>query len=408
MSIATITRFQKERDEQVSFIDQLLDKVEAEGRDLVDAEKANLRAAQERVEALDEQLKPLIDFQKRAGAAEAFEGRVGGRQESAPARRSAMDEEHFGPVNLGRAFVDSDAFAAYRAAPRGSSGRAAVELSPAEFRATILTTDTQGGRYLPKSGRTWQDVASGTPMPLLNLLTPEPTEVTSGEVVVIGESSGHATVAEGADKPEIDWTETVVPWSLDTIAGWKKFSRQQLDDAAGFETLINSKLLQSWRKNLHAAAVTALTGSFSGANSTTGASGVKLHTLIRRAIATLQKRDVYPNLVALNPDDHADIDLDMLSLTLNGPVVNPDYWNLQVISLAALPAGTAIIGDITEAITWKQKGGVDIFVTDSDISGAGNTATSDFRQNKLTALAESRSKFIVTDASSLQRVVKTA
>lgn len=405
MSIAIIHRLQEEREQQVKFIEDLTN---VEGRDLVDAELANLRSAKERIEQLDAQLQPLIEFQERAAAAKAFEGRVGGSSESAPARRTAMADEHFGPVNLGRAFVESDAFDTYRSAPRGSSGRAAIDLSPAEFRATILTSDTQGGRYLPKTGRTWDDVRSGTPLPLLDLLTPEPTEVTSGEVVVIGESSGHTAVNEGAAKPEVTWTESVVPWSLDTIAGWVKFSRQQLDDAAGFESLVNGKLLQSWRKRLHANAVTALTGSFTGSNSTTGASGVKLYTLIRKAIATLNERDVYPNLVAMNPQDHADADLDMLGLTLQGPVVNGGYWGLQVISLAALPAGTAIIGDITQAITWKQKGGVDIYITDSDISGSGATATSDFRSNILTSLAESRTKFIVSDASALQRVVKTA
>ena len=405
MSIAIIHRLQEEREQQVKFIEDLTN---VEGRDLVDAELANLRSAKERIEQLDAQLQPLIEFQERAAAAKAFEGRVGGSSESAPARRTAMADEHFGPVNLGRAFVESDAFDTYRSAPRGSSGRAAIDLSPAEFRATILTSDTQGGRYLPKTGRTWDDVRSGTPLPLLDLLTPEPTEVTSGEVVVIGESSGHTAVNEGAAKPEVTWTASVVPWSLDTNAGWVRFSRQPLDHAAGFESLVNGKLLQSWRKRLHANAVTALTGSFTGSNSTTGASGVKLYTLIRKAIATLNERDVYPNLVAMNPQDHADADLDMLGLTLQGPVVNGGYWGLQVISLAALPAGTAIIGDITQAITWKQKGGVDIYITDSDISGSGATATSDFRSNILTSLAESRTKFIVSDASALQRVVKTA
>lgn len=401
MSIAIISRLQDERSEQVRFIEELTN---VEGRDLVDAELANLRSAKERIEAIDAQLQPLIEFQERASAAKAFDARVGGGSEAAPARRQAVDESHYEPVNVGRGFVESAAFGEYRGA--GTSKRAEIELSPAQFRDIVLTTSTQGGRYLPKSGRTWDDVRSGTPLPLLDLLTPEPTEVTSGEVVVIGEASGHTAVNEGADKPEVNWAETVVPWSLETIAGWVKFSRQQLDDSAGFESLVNGKLLQSWRKRLHANAVTALTGSFSGSNSTTGAAGVKLYTLIRKAIATLNERGVYPNLVAMNPQDHADADLDMLSLTLNGPVVNGGYWGLQVISLAALPAGTAIIGDITQAITWKQKGGVDIFVTDSDISGAGSTTTSDFRRNILTSLAESRTKFIVSDASALQRVVK--
>ena len=399
MSIAIIDRLQGERSEQVRFIEEL---TTVEGRDLVDAELANLRSAKERIEAIDAQLEPLIEFQERAASAKAFDGRISAAKQ--PAAREA--EQHDGGiVNLGRAFVESDQFRGYGG--HGKSGFVATDMSMGQFRDTILTTGTQGGRYLPKTGRTWQDVASGTPLPLLDLLTPEPTDVAAGEIVVIGEASGANVVNEGADKPEVDWTESIAPWALETVAGWKKFSRQQLADSAGFESLVNGKLLQALRKKLHANAVAALTGAFTSGNTTTGAAGVQLYKLIRTAVATLQDRDVYPNLVALNPADHAAIDIDMLGLTLQGPVVNSGYWNLQVVALSGVTAGTAIVGDINEALTWKQKGAVDVFITDSDISGSGATAKSDFRANTLTALAETRAKFIVSDPSQLQKVVFT-
>jgi HK97 family phage major capsid protein len=58
-----ITRLENERDEQVRFIDSLLERVESEGRDLVEAEQSNLSAARERIAKLDEQLKPLREFE---------------------------------------------------------------------------------------------------------------------------------------------------------------------------------------------------------------------------------------------------------------------------------------------------------------------------------------------------------
>ena len=70
MSSATITRLEAERRDQEDFIEHLLSEVEkAEPkRDLVDAEKDNLRAARKRIEEIDEQLTPLRDFEQLRAA----------------------------------------------------------------------------------------------------------------------------------------------------------------------------------------------------------------------------------------------------------------------------------------------------------------------------------------------------
>lgn len=68
---AVITRLVKERATQIEFIDQLLSRVDEEGRDLVEAETNNLAAARERIAAIDAQLAPLQEFEElRASAAE--------------------------------------------------------------------------------------------------------------------------------------------------------------------------------------------------------------------------------------------------------------------------------------------------------------------------------------------------
>lgn len=63
-----LTRLLTQRDEQVQFINKLLEQVETEGRDLVDAERSNLEASKQRIAELDEQIKPLEDFDKVAAA----------------------------------------------------------------------------------------------------------------------------------------------------------------------------------------------------------------------------------------------------------------------------------------------------------------------------------------------------
>ncbi len=62
MPNAVIERLQAQRDEQLLFVDQLLNRVDAEGRDLVEAERNNVASARQRVAEIDTQLEPLIAF----------------------------------------------------------------------------------------------------------------------------------------------------------------------------------------------------------------------------------------------------------------------------------------------------------------------------------------------------------
>lgn len=63
MPNAVLDRLEEQRAEQLTFVDQLLARVDAEGRDLVDAERANLTAARQRVTEIDQQLVPLREFE---------------------------------------------------------------------------------------------------------------------------------------------------------------------------------------------------------------------------------------------------------------------------------------------------------------------------------------------------------
>jgi hypothetical protein len=74
-----LVRLLAERDEQVRFIEQTLERVETESRDLVDAEQANLRAARERITTLDAQIEPLEEFETlRAAHRSTTSGYSGG------------------------------------------------------------------------------------------------------------------------------------------------------------------------------------------------------------------------------------------------------------------------------------------------------------------------------------------
>ena len=58
-----LERLYVERQHQVDFIDELLARVDADGRDLVEAEQSNLSGARERITALDAQIGPLEEFE---------------------------------------------------------------------------------------------------------------------------------------------------------------------------------------------------------------------------------------------------------------------------------------------------------------------------------------------------------
>ena len=63
-----LRRLLDQRREQEAFIDQLLARVEEDGRDLVDAERSNLDAARERISQLDQQIAPLEEWETARAA----------------------------------------------------------------------------------------------------------------------------------------------------------------------------------------------------------------------------------------------------------------------------------------------------------------------------------------------------
>jgi len=90
MPNAVLDRLLGERQHQVDFIDELLGRVEQEGRDLVDAEQGNLKAARDRITALDNQITPLAEWENLRGAhAETVASLPVGRRGTEPQQMAA-------------------------------------------------------------------------------------------------------------------------------------------------------------------------------------------------------------------------------------------------------------------------------------------------------------------------------
>lgn len=63
-----LDRLREERQKHIDFMDETLAKAQDEKRDLVDAEKNNLTSARARIKELDDQIKPLEEFEALRGA----------------------------------------------------------------------------------------------------------------------------------------------------------------------------------------------------------------------------------------------------------------------------------------------------------------------------------------------------
>ena len=404
MANATLERLNEERTSQVDFVSQLLEGVEAEGRDLSPTEREAITRAETRTAEIDAQIEPLIAFEtRRAAAADITKlgrGPIG----------SGAATPTFDTRSLGERWTESDQYRDYNG--RGTSGTLFIpEFRAIQTRAAgdpILTTTSPGSVLLPKPVQ-YRAPEHYRTYKLLSLVSTVEVSSNSVEIVTIGDATGATVVAENAQKPPIVWTASSTTVTLATVAGWMKYSRQALRDIPQISDLINQKIRRAIDTQLNTLATTAVNSAFTGGNTTTGGAGVKLVDLIRGAIATLQGRGVNPTAVIVNPADAAAIDIAMLASPGGGGgmVIYGAYWGLDVITAPEVTAGTAIVGDVQDGITYFHKAGLSLFTTDSDITGSGATAESDFRANRLTTLGETFGVFAVTDASVLQKVVAT-
>src|SRR4029079_13916641 len=91
-----LSRLQEERDEQFKFVDTTLDRAEAEGRVLVDADGKTREGVRQRTSELEEQIKPMAEYEalRRSSASEASRA-FGGRGDDGQARAHGQGGNQF-------------------------------------------------------------------------------------------------------------------------------------------------------------------------------------------------------------------------------------------------------------------------------------------------------------------------
>lgn len=379
MSIAILERLQAERQQLADYVAHTLEGVE--GRDLSDAELRTVTDTKARIEAIDNQVKPLAAYLETRSAAADLTGVL-----SRAERRPSVETR-----TMGQIFTESDVFKTYPG--RGTSSRLMVETRAvslpsvlADF-ASVLTPAPQRDITPPVA-----------PTTLLDLIPSIPVTTNSVDLVVYSNSGGTtaAVVAEGNAKPAVEFAVSVTTKTLDTVAAYTQMSRQLIEDAPAVRARIDTMLAREIRIKSESEAAAALVAAVLP----TATDTTSLLNAIRKGVATVQTAGYNPTGVLLNPADYAALDIAVFSGTLNGPTIGQRFWGLTPIPHAAQAEGTATVGDFSAGVERYARTGVNLYITDSH--------DTTFTANILTILAEAREKTVVVRPAALVECAKSA
>ena len=231
-----LDRLYAERTHQVEFVDELLAHVDADNRDLVEAEQANLSAARERIGSLDQQIEPLEAFEATRETHRTAQRGItppGWRgPEAGPVGNGAPGRVEY--ASAGSFLVDLLAARGYMSGPRGERQAPNQDaLARVQYALTNQTTaDTPG--LLPEP-------IVGTVVSLIDATRPLITSLGGGRPMggIPGKTFGrpkitqHVTVGpQSAEKTQLPTGKMIigeVSFTKGTYGGAVDVSRQDID-----------------------------------------------------------------------------------------------------------------------------------------------------------------------------------
>lgn len=393
--ITYLKRLLEERDSLTASATTITEKAAGEERDLTGTEQTTITTMQERCAALDGQIATFNEQAESHRAYAKIRAAVNLVDESAEPEQVRTEQR--GAVLETTAswmdpFLRSAELTNYSG--RGSSGRVeCASLLDERAAGPILTSSLTAGTVHPYrwtgNMQTPFDVS-----PLLALCQRVPVDAGAVDYIYITPAPATAApvVAEGAAKPESDFTVNLVSKTLQTYAHWKAASRQALDDLSTLRTLMENYLRAGVQRAIEGGIVDAL-----AADTTIGAaSGATMLEAARAGMATVQTNHRTPNGLVLNPADWASIDLAAFAASVQGAVVQNSPWGLTIAASPDLPAGTGYVGDFKSGVSVFDRGVSNVYATDSH--------TDFFLKNVIVILAETRALPAVTDSASLVKI----
>jgi hypothetical protein len=234
MPNAVLERLETQRAEQISFIDNLLNRVDAEGRDLTDSEQANLTATRQRVGEIDAQLAPLREFEELRGAsADGLRRAVGADPAGDPRPLGAGGGAgaKFAYRSAGAWMVDY--LRAHDVKVPDAAALARLEGAARQLAAiqNQITTDTPGLLPTPVVGPV-VDTLDGS-RPFIASIGAKPLAGIAGTGFSRPKITQHVQVgaqtAEKTDLPSRKMVISSVPFAKGTYGGTVNISRQDID-----------------------------------------------------------------------------------------------------------------------------------------------------------------------------------
>jgi HK97 family phage major capsid protein len=217
-----------ERAQQVATIDAILEQVD--GRDLVDAEKSLLEAAQQRISALDAQIKPLEEFEKLRAAHQT--SAAGLAPERPPAQARRLEGPERAPIYRSAGEFMVDYVRAHGILERGVRDEAAAaRIAQTRTVADQKTSDTTGVLPTPIVGSVVNLIDANRP--LIQSLGGAKGLGFAGASFTRPKITQHTTVAvQSAEKTQLSSQKmTIAPVTFNkaTYGGTVDISRQDID-----------------------------------------------------------------------------------------------------------------------------------------------------------------------------------
>lgn len=377
-----------ERNALSGLMQQMADKAVADDRELTDTEAQRMREWQERAAQLDSACSEQSEYLESQRSWAKLQDQLTAQTDTDSRTPSLQSRaaQPIGGADWGKAFTDSPQFRNYD----GTGGSGRVDVAGLFERAAIDTTwiETPPATFIPAP---WKMTT-----PLLDAIGRE--RVSNGTVEWISYGSSFplaAEVAEGQLKPEASLAPVTNAASLKTYAHYKGITRQALEDIPRIQAIVEGALRGGVLRKIEADTATTLTAA-----TLPTATGATLLEGIRAGIGTVQAAGyAQPNAVLLNPADFAALDVAVMGATVGGPAMQSSFWGVKAVAVGAIPAGTAYVGDFKTGITYFDRGGASVYMTDSHADF--------FLRNTLVILAETRGLPVVTEDSALCEVTVT-
>lgn len=260
-------------------------------------------------------------------------------------------------LTLGEAYVASDTWKQYLS---GAKGRSGGDLELEQF--ALISSKDAGGKPVAGYAKAADAAMPVRRTPLLDACGSE--QVGSGEFWWIEwpvTAPTASKVAEGAPAPETSYPPVVRQGALDKIVAQLPVTEEFLEDDARMKSIIEGALSDGVRQKAEADMAAALVA----ADLPLAPGDGTLLEQIRRGVGHITTAGFDPVTVVLNPMDYAEIDIDLLTKTLNGARAASPLWALNVVGAGAVPAGTAYVGDFLAGARVFWRAGVKLSMTDS-------------------------------------------